>query len=417
MAQISYIYLSLAILLLVCVSSLFHARDYLYEYGISSSGAGGSNKMPKSARQQKEAQNDLVVRQKEIVPLVRQSNIVPLFDWEIKSMVSRECRPPKWIPRTCCIGTLSAGGDLGFNQRLCNNTSIYHDAHNYTVDYLQNHAHVNSQQQQQPCDVCRIVELLLQHNLTLSFQGDSMTRQTFSGLECDLHRRGYRVETIAKRWADRASDTQWRIGITDTVELSVQLPLSANYSWNQTARIVYYAMYRPAFDNLEVKRIIDNSDIVVFDHGLHWCPIVVGEFRRDTTTLLRAYVDSNLTMVAWRQTSSQHFPTVGGHWIPGAKWTCGKMDQNDTLGYHWLDMVNASKVVGLPIVNAMDADFQEQPRSTNELVFLPYREYTAPLHYMHAEDCSHYCSTPYIWLPIWRSLRFGMDRAVPKKSS
>jgi hypothetical protein len=258
------------------------------------------------------------------------------------------------------------------------------------------------------------VELLLYYNLTLSFQGDSMTRQTFSGLECDLRRRGYQVEATAEEWADRANDSNWRFGITDTVELSVQLPLSSNYSWkNRTARIVFYAIYRPDLDNFEVKRIIDNSDIVVFDHGLHWHPRDGGEFRRDTTTLLQAYVDCNLTMVAWRQTSSQHFPTFGGHWYPEAnEQVCGKMDQNDTLGYHWRDMLNASKVVGLSIVNAMDADIQRQPRLKNELVFLPYREYTAPLHYMHTTDCSHYCSTPYIWMPIWRGLRLGLDRAV-----
>eukprot|EP00978_Attheya_sp_CCMP212_P012489 scaffold31161_cov56-Attheya_sp.AAC.5 len=186
----------------------------------------------------------------------------------------------------------------------------------------------------------------------------------------------------------------------------------------QTARIVYYGIYHPHPDNIKIKHIIDNSDIVVvFDHGVHWNPKHVGEFRKDMTTLLSAYVDTNLTMVAWQQTSSQHNPTEeGGHWYPGANLDagCQPRDDVDILGYHMHDIVNASNAVNLTLLNAMDSRFHEQPRSTNELIVLPYREYTRPLHYMHSSnlDCTHYCSTPYVWLPIWRSLRVGMERAL-----
>jgi hypothetical protein len=48
----------------------------------------------------------------------------------------------------------------------------------------------------------------------------------------------------------------------------------------------------------------------------------------------------------------------------------------------------------------------------NELIYLPYRGYAVPLHYIHPGECTHYCHHPHIWLPIWRSLRIAMDRTV-----
>lgn len=36
------------------------------------------------------------------------------------------------------------------------------------------------------CDICQIVNLLIHSNWTLAFQGDSLSRQTFSSLECEL---------------------------------------------------------------------------------------------------------------------------------------------------------------------------------------------------------------------------------------
>jgi hypothetical protein len=41
---------------------------------------------------------------------------------------------------------------------------------------------------------------------------------------------------------------------------------------------------------------------------------------------------------------------------------------------------------------------------------LPFFNLTAQLHYLHPSECTHYCSTPYLWMPIWRSLRLAMDR-------
>lgn len=76
------------------------------------------------------------------------------------------------------------------------------------------------------CDVCAMVEMLSSHNLTLmSSMGDSMTRQTFAGLECEIHKQyhaGTRhrviITTVA---ADRSNiagrlakdQVAWRYGL------------------------------------------------------------------------------------------------------------------------------------------------------------------------------------------------------------
>jgi hypothetical protein len=51
----------------------------------------------------------------------------------------------------------------------------------------------------------------------------------------------------------------------------------------------------------------------------------------------------------------------------------------------------------------------------NELVVLPYYGFTSDQYTMHPfrgdwQDCTHYCSSPFLYMPIWRSLRLAMDR-------
>jgi hypothetical protein len=54
-----------------------------------------------------------------------------------------------------------------------------------------------------------------------------------------------------------------------------------------------------------------------------------------------------------------------------------------------------------------------------EVVVLPYFNFTSQHHGMHPkggdkeddfQDCTHYCSSPYVYYPLWRSLRLAMER-------
>lgn len=45
------------------------------------------------------------------------------------------------------------------------------------------------------------------------------------------------------------------------------------------------------------------------------------------------------------------------------------------------------------------------------LFVLPFTKYTRSLHYLHpgGSDCTHICYTPFVWMPMWRSLRRILD--------
>ena len=51
-------------------------------------------------------------------------------------------------------------------------------------------------------------------------------------------------------------------------------------------------------------------------------------------------------------------------------------------------------------------------KKPKELIILPYLNYTSVHHELHGlgNDCTHYCGSPFLYQPIWRSLRLAMDR-------
>jgi hypothetical protein len=52
--------------------------------------------------------------------------------------------------------------------------------------------------------------------------------------------------------------------------------------------------------------------------------------------------------------------------------------------------------------------------SSEELIVLPFYNFTAEHYDQHPPeveaDCTHYCPSPFLYMPLWRSLRFAMDR-------
>lgn len=383
-----------------------------------------------------------------IIKQPQQPLILPLAPWEVNSVETRTCTPdpaPQHdgavIPQYCCLGSTSTGGIVQwFEGKQCEqNSTAYQQIEKHTIQYLQKHygAHDddNNQQQDTPCDTCRILDLLIQHNLSLSFVGDSMTRQVAAGLECELLRRGYRVnKTGSKGWWVK-NDTHcpsWRYCISRKDEYAVSRVATTSSdaaSFDQpdttaTAYIRYYEVYRPSEtdDNDQVKKfIIQTSDIVVFDHGLHWqMPDELVAYRVAMTKYLRGFVEDakNLTLLAWRETSAQHFDAQGGHFQKKTKcFPMRNVSDHGDGGFRLPLMRQAAHDAGLSWKSTLDANFSSSPEAENqsELVLLPFRGYTVPLHYFHPGECTHYCHTPYLWLPIWRALRIALDRAVRLK--
>lgn len=334
--------------------------------------------------------------------------ILPLAQWERESIASRSCPRDEGIPEYCCPGSYSQGGRFYYFPQVCNKTEPYERVEQYAVDYLKNNYTI---EQQGICDSCQIIEYLLKYNLTLSFVGDSVTRQINAGFECELHRRGYRIQNMNLKWKKR-KDCGWRHCIGSKTQIKVKKADNED----RVAVINYYGVFRPDKSNLDLyEEVIPNSDIVIFDHGLHWRPQHQAGFTNDMSHYLQGYVNSSLTLLAWRETSSQHFDSDGGHFgNTYATGDCVPM-KSGWKGFRMPLMRKAAQNAGMGWRSILDNDFFERPLGNNDLVFLPFRDYTVPIYYLHPSECTHFCHTPYLWLPMWRNLRMAIDQAIKSK--
>jgi hypothetical protein len=386
--------------------------------------------------------------------------ILDLLPWEEASKTG-QCKGPSssGVSRTtegsgqaCCPGSVSSGGAVKYLGAKCRGdmfdrvaaaarTYLAHDSYDentYTA-----------------CDACGIIDLMIMHNWTLSFSGDSMMRQNFVGLQCEIMRRvnskiinntditAYRIQVLPSVKWPRDPKTFWRRGIHGVYEVRIY-HANKNHQQGENndnyARILFFAQYRPLDgDNSELEYIAQQSDIILFDHGLHYLTHMYKDMIERTRTMLPALGGNDVKLVAWRETSSQHFNTSHGEYVKDiTKQGCHPIRQNPSTT-RADNMIKAAKLANWTVAWADNAAFSTTPppyqqlaksrgvggNSSNnsssnsggdqqgvlgELVILPFRNFTHDLHYMHGAECTHYCSSPHLWLPIWRSLRLSMDR-------
>jgi hypothetical protein len=219
----------------------------------------------------------------------------------------------------------------------------------------------------------------------------------------------------------------WRHGLTETFTLRILLTTTTTTTGGTittttvaTTTIQYYAMYRPYDDMEEVRHVFRNSDIVVFDFGLHYMtlPNDMVKFQ----TVMQRMVDLSAQyqrirphLLVWRETSAQHFDRPGGHYGPG-----GNVHNNNTVNHHQCVPIATEHVPGirLPIVQGIIAHVQTswEWNDTESLLFIPYREFTSGLVHLHDPeqvqdgDCTHFCHTPFVWRPIWYHLAIGLQK-------
>jgi hypothetical protein len=151
----------------------------------------------------------------------------------------------------------------------------------------------------------------------------------------------------------------------------------------------------------EVNEIVKSNDILIFDHGLHYGVASGREFVDHMTELVKTAVGvGHLKLLAWRETSAQHYDTPGGHFIPDKPTDyCVPMREEDFEG-------------GNRLGEMMRDVLNRTGTGSHQLTILPFREYTSQLHALHTgteNDCSHFCSTPSLWLQLWRTLRIAFD--------
>jgi hypothetical protein len=385
------------------------------------------------------------------------------------------CQPLPGIPMTCCPGSISADGEVHYKPDECFLSDRFARVRSDALAYLQTLPKPSSPSSSpvetvgdggaaSACDdVCRIFHLLLQNNWTLSLSGDSIMRQTFQGLMCEIYRRSgggeapeqvaappkqwYRVVSHTESgWPDRDPEEAWRVGVRETINVTF-----ADASLSSAATIIFYGQYRHRLGNhSEMQHILKHSDILIFDHSLHY----EGEqLLNAMTDLFQALFNSSRNsgdadvdrstegkqtkLVAWREATAQHFNADNGYFpgnVPGFGLSdCRAASETTTTDAHFRVPIlqQACANLGVAFVDAFDPAFSSPPSAPaatgetppssfpsqrQELIMLPFFDFTRQLHYMHGtSECTHFCHSSYLWLPVWRGLRLAMDRLVSQQ--
>jgi hypothetical protein len=372
-----------------------------------------------------------------------QDAVLPLTNWEIESSkIDQKCDDfrPSHVPRYCCIGTVPHPLEKG----RCNKPQpVYDMLTHYATSYLDNIPVITSIMNnnnnaeslpKQDCDFCRIIDYLFLYNWTLAFQGDSIMYQHWNGIHCEMLNRGYNVTPLGHSFTKNVTGEYGIIEIhsyrISRIPWQQQQQATTSTSSDNilgTVTISFYFMYRPYIS--DIREFLLQHDIIVFDHGLHWTPRKPYLYQHDMTTLLSTYKNSKSKLVAWRQTTAQHFDTPGGFYyrMRSVNYTCTAINttMEGTYGkrigpnFYYDFMKKAIAANNMTLLDTSDPDFlmnipasRSNEDSNNEIVVLPYYDFTIPLHYLHPYECTHYCHHPHMWLPVWRWLRIAFERTV-----
>ena len=363
------------------------------------------------------------------------SSHIGLMEWQSWERANNtNTTIPSGIPKTCAIGTISNGGSLVALDSCGEGSRAYQRVQNQAHALLHTTAHHNNNNNTANilCDVCRIVTLAWQQNLSLAFWGDSVHHQNVQGFLCELIRRNYTVVETEHRDI-RLSYCTGMNCLKRQMTYQVASPL-----WNSTTTttttttnvtLYYFQQYKPRMDreefyNTSLSRILAvQPDIMVFNFGLHYKFHQRSKHQTAMTIILDAlqhYGQNTIQLLAYRETTAQHFAAPWGEYgfqtntsncVPLASY-------NGTVPFGWrdLDTRHYAEQLGYTIVDPTQPKlFQDSTNKNNdssmELVWLPFRNYSGHFHDLHpSHECTHYCHTPYLWYPLWRSLRRAMDR-------
>lgn len=185
------------------------------------------------------------------------------------------------------------------------------------------------------CDICRIVDVLLEKSWTLTFAGDSVSHQSWAGLDCEILRRGYNVTKNSVEGfkdsstypANRSNAFRYKIRMWRIWTIT-------NEQTGQTARLQWFAMYKPNPISYE-RYVFPGSNIVVFDHSVHYHYDEMGVFEADMAPLLASKTSQQLDMLIWREQTAQHFNAYGGMYV------CTVLHNFSSFRTMWLQSLNS----------------------------------------------------------------------------
>lgn len=358
----------------------------------------------------------------------------------------KSCNPPNGISKKCCLGTFSTGGGVEPGNRWMCAASLQPPAMEELKEavrqlYVDNPllpSHNNNEVVQ--CDLCQVLEIARQHSLNIALIGDSMHSQVAQGLDCELERRNYLVKTETVDHSYTSDKVYNRRHVSSTV-FTISSP---EWAPGDSVAISYHMIYKaPLCEGCgDFLSLTATADVVVMGFGLHWWngPDVAGEFvdhrqegyvKNLVEVLEQIRAQGRVQLLVHRETSAQHFDGDGGgyeFWMNKPQSSpapeCKRFSMNDASVY-WRErsMQRIAELLGMTVTPAgpnMPPLPPNQPSSNlTEIVSLPYFHFTAGFPLMHPKnyapgetmmDCTHFCGSPFMYYPLWRSLRFAIDR-------
>ena len=334
--------------------------------------------------------------------------ILPLLPWEEEAIRnlrngSMHCDNPAGVPDSCCPGSFSRGGGI--------ETSIRHECDHADYELVEELAMQffhSWPAQDDSCDVCRILDVLKTTNLPLTVLGDSLTMQAFDGLICELARRSYIVE---KKYIEREqSDRGWG-NIKGNTFLYIRSP-----SWRQDEVVTMQFFFVYSVPLVEIpgqaEEFNNAGGVLWFNVGLH-----DHEMTQLKSFFATIKANATFSLVLFRETTAQHFDLPGGMYSydDHNSNNCTPLEWTKEVGYRDRVVRDAALEAGYEVSSPTNA-------SLGKLVMLSYHNFTVPLHNIHPTnhgafnndtygECTHYCSTPFLWMPLWRTIRISMDTA------
>ena len=333
----------------------------------------------------------------------------------------------------CTLGTISKGLDVAHSS-ACHQTSGY-DRVEQEAQALLSASSTSS------CDICNIVEHFHRNETlhTLTFWGDSVQKQAFFGFLCELGRRNYQFNMTTNNPTKQLNNWSLRRIYTATITSPTWTTGTASLNGNinnsnntlqNGVTLKFFFQYRPirpmaALYNETMRPMLEaQTSVLVYNFGLHW-----NMLRRDMhKTHLEHVMDTlaqygtNMSLIMFRETSAQHFLSAGGigdyekqdnststscgpHTTPTSNPIYGWRNKD---AHHTFQEHQFFKSV---MVHPNETAVASTALRTNKhaVGIMPFHDFSAARHDVHPEECTHFCHTPFLWMPLWRSLRLAMD--------
>lgn len=278
------------------------------------------------------------------------------------------------------------------------------------------------------CDSCRIVDLLWKNRLSVQFVGDSMTHQMTDGWRCELESRNYLVTMTPHSKGDAHS-----------IALHVRSP---HWADGDMVNVTFFNVFKIPQDLNEWSYMKPTgATMLVLNLGLHWVVNASRPYHLPSSYELELHrtlqhffsQKEHYRLLFFRESSAQHFASDSGEFMPwwrqeeerqqmgnssgsGDAPKCVKHALKSHVGWRYGALGRVAQAAGWKLSTSDSASSDD---AAKELIVIPFAQYTAELFFLHPThtvsktlDCTHFCQSPYLWWPVWRSIRLGMEQRL-----